>query len=536
MDVAPDPAGGANEMVRLGMAQHEIAQREVGGGGPAGPPRAGDQGVAPEGTREGMVRQGATQRRPLTRIGKLGCRGKHGDEAANGPICRDGIVELRRRRIREMGQGGRVRRLGRELDTIAHASISLPRPVSSAAGPAWSQDCVRRITAPSPDRVSVIETGVVCREGSIMKNDPSLPIALAFAEAAFDGAPLTAPLEMLARAAAADEALAYRLEPGGGWSDVQRLRTAGDVLAAYRRLGPAQNPRARVWAAAPAAEPIDFDRSVPAESLECGPLGALMRQTGFPARHLCGIRIPLGGGSEARLALGRNRGAFDGAVFRLLAAIGPHLAAALRARAVLSHPADAGRDGGLAELEALPAPLALIDAAPRLVHANAALRSLAGRRDGLLLGRTRLMAADPSADAALAAACDLARATASGAPPLHAVAVPRSGRPRPYLVQAVTIGDLAGARRGVLFAVTDPDAAVPDHAMLRRLLGLTRAEAELAARLARGATLAEAARARGISPETARTQLKSVLGKTGCAGQAELARLLARLGGAERRG
>lgn len=369
-----------------------------------------------------------------------------------------------------------------------------------------------------------------------MRTDPSLPIALAFAEAAFEGAPLTAPLDMLGRATAADEVLVYRLEPGGGWSDVQRLRTPEDVLAAYRRLGLARNPRAQVWAAAPAAEPIDFDRSVPPESLERGPLGALMRQTGFPARHLCGVRIPLGDGSEARLALGRNRGGgFDGTVFGLLAAIAPHLAAALRARAALSPPADAGRDGGLAELEALPTPLALADATPRLVHANAALRRLAGRRDGLLLGRSRLAAADPGADVALAAAVDdLARAPASGTAPMRAIAVPRSRALRPYLVQVLAIGDGAGLRRGVLFAVTDPDAALPDPGSIRRLLGLTWAEAELAARLARGATLAEAARARGISAETARTQLKSVLGKTGCAGQAELARLLARLGQAER--
>lgn len=371
-----------------------------------------------------------------------------------------------------------------------------------------------------------------------MRDDPTLPIALAFAEAALDGAPLTVPLAMLARAAAADEGLVYRLEPGGGWSDVQRLRTAGDVLAAYRRLGLAHNPRARVWAGAPADEPIDFDRHVPPEALERGPIGALMRKTGFPARHLCGIRIPLGDGGEARLALGRNRGgAFDRSVFGLLAAIGPHLAAALRARAALSLPSDADHAGGLAELEALPTPLALTDTTPRLVHANAALRRLAERGDGLLLGRTRLMAADPSADAALADATEeLARADAFGASPMRAITVPRAGRPRPYLVQALAIGEGDWAQRGVLFVVTDPDQPAPEAPSLRRLLGLTEAEAELAAWLGRGATLAEAARARGISIETARTQLKAMLRKTGCAGQAELARLLARLGQPQRPG
>jgi DNA-binding CsgD family transcriptional regulator len=81
----------------------------------------------------------------------------------------------------------------------------------------------------------------------------------------------------------------------------------------------------------------------------------------------------------------------------------------------------------------------------------------------------------------------------------------------------------------VLLAVTDPAAGKPDPRLLRDVLGLTQAEAALAAELAAGATLAAAARARGISLETARTQLKSVLGKTGCARQQDLARLLARL-------
>ena len=62
--------------------------------------------------------------------------------------------------------------------------------------------------------------------------------------------------------------------------------------------------------------------------------------------------------------------------------------------------------------------------------------------------------------------------------------------------------------------------------MLEQLHGLTRCEALLASLLAQGMTLHDAAAIRGISYETARCQLKSVFGKTGCYRQAELVAFL----------
>lgn len=366
-----------------------------------------------------------------------------------------------------------------------------------------------------------------------MQDDRAYHLALAFVEAAYDGAPLTGALAELARASGADRVLLYRMSPDGSWSDVQAIRLDESVLAAYRRVGAAWNPRGSVWASAADGEPIDFDRLVPPEDLASSPLGALMQQTGFPARHVCGMRLALGDGSEARLSLGRNTGgAFDRGVLGLLAALSGHLAPALRARARLRPSPEAWSLGlPLADVEVLPVPLAIIDASPRLVHANAALRKLAARRDGLALGQARLIATDAAADRALAAATErLVRCDPAARHRLLGAAVPRAGGGRPYLVQALAIGDAGSARQGVLFIVTDPDAGAHDPHLLRDLLGLTHAEAELATLLARGATLAEAAAARGISVETARTQLKSVLGKTGCRRQAELARVLARLG------
>lgn len=373
---------------------------------------------------------------------------------------------------------------------------------------------------------------------------------LALTEAAFDGASLREPLTALSRALGAEEVLVYVVGAGEHWSDVQAMRAAPDVLAEYRAVAP-QNPRRAVWAAAPFGVPVAFDTLVLPETLANGPLGAIMRRTGFPARHVCGVRLSPAPGVEARFSIGRNdwRGPFGTETSLAIATIAPHLVAALRARTLLAARGEAraaagataaqgGRadlledQAGLGDIEALPQPLAVAHGAPQMLNANAALRRLARRRDGLVVGHERLAAVDPAADAALARAiAELPLLRAAGKPAMRTIAVPRQHGGAPYLVQAIAIGGVAAHAGGVLLVVTDPSVHSLDAATLQRLLGLTPAEAGLATALAAGTTLAAAAERRGIGLETARTQLKSVLGKTGCAGQAELARLLARLGG-----
>ena len=59
---------------------------------------------------------------------------------------------------------------------------------------------------------------------------------------------------------------------------------------------------------------------------------------------------------------------------------------------------------------------------------------------------------------------------------------------------------------------------------------LTAAEAKLAGIIAEGATIDAAAKARGVSRETIRTQLKAIFSKTGTNRQTELVRLLGGVG------
>jgi DNA-binding CsgD family transcriptional regulator len=358
--------------------------------------------------------------------------------------------------------------------------------------------------------------------------------ALSLTEAAFAGLPLHEPLRGIGRVLAADEVMLYQVNPGGSWAEVHSLLTSADVLEEYQREALPQNPRRPVWETSPVGVALDFDALVPPDQLERGPMGPIMRRIGFPSRHITGLKVDALPGRDLRLSLGRNRGGrFDPGAQSAMAGLLPYLAAAFRARALLAPPQTPVTVAvpGLSDIEALGLPLALADATPRLLHVNAALRELIARCDGLALGHTRLTADDPRADAALArAAAEVPLAAKGWVTPLRAVSVPRSSGAAPYLVQAIALGRVALAGRGVLFVVTDPAATRPDVTLLRRLLGLTQAEAALAAELAAGAPLAAAARARGISHETARTHMKAILAKTGCSRQADVARLLARLG------
>ena len=112
---------------------------------------------------------------------------------------------------------------------------------------------------------------------------------------------------------------------------------------------------------------------------------------------------------------------------------------------------------------------------------------------------------------------------------------PSMRRPLVARVAPAPRGDAVPALSGhpaVLVFLSDPEAAEePDDAVLRRLYGLTRAESRLAGALMRGKSLGEAANELGITYHTARTQVKSVFGKTGTRRQGELIRILSSLPG-----
>lgn len=81
----------------------------------------------------------------------------------------------------------------------------------------------------------------------------------------------------------------------------------------------------------------------------------------------------------------------------------------------------------------------------------------------------------------------------------------------------------------VLVREPGPQFSRPEADTLRKMFGLTAAEARLATKLSTGQTLDLASRELGVAKETARVQLKQIFLKTGTHRQAELVALLAQL-------
>jgi DNA-binding CsgD family transcriptional regulator len=107
--------------------------------------------------------------------------------------------------------------------------------------------------------------------------------------------------------------------------------------------------------------------------------------------------------------------------------------------------------------------------------------------------------------------------------------IPRAeGRPLRLHVAPISPDHTLGAGSfAAIGFLSDPDdnPTLPKD-MLRALYGLTQSEAHLAAEIAAGVSLYEAADSARVSRETARSQLKAVFQKTGAHRQSELMRLI----------
>lgn len=204
-----------------------------------------------------------------------------------------------------------------------------------------------------------------------------------------------------------------------------------------------------------------------------------------------------------------------------------------RALTMAERLATATAKGGLGTLEALDCGGILVNARGRVITVNAQAEAMLG--EGLTVAGSRLLARDADSNAALQSL--IGRTLRDGPQEEGAIAIPRPLR-RPILVDVLPIP--AEARAPFLFGkallvLVDLDRTpVPRETTLIRAFGLTQREAALAAKLAEGRDLAEAAARLEIGRETARTHLKSIFHKTDTRRQTELVALLQRL--ATRRG
>ncbi len=206
----------------------------------------------------------------------------------------------------------------------------------------------------------------------------------------------------------------------------------------------------------------------------------------------------------------------------------PHLALAHRIQAETRH-SEALADA----IDRFPTGLVLLDAQGHVLRANHAAHQIFERDDGLALHDRRLRAAVPADDAALRR---LIEATVDAAAKNHptesdVLVVSRRSDRRPLPVMASPLRPHSGEPTladavAVLYVADFGGGVLRGSGVLRKLYGLTEAESHLVELLCQGSSLEEAAEVRGVTMNTARSQLKQVFAKTHTSRQSELVRLV----------
>jgi DNA-binding CsgD family transcriptional regulator len=177
---------------------------------------------------------------------------------------------------------------------------------------------------------------------------------------------------------------------------------------------------------------------------------------------------------------------------------------------------------------ALPCGLLLLDAGAGVLFASEQASALLRHRRGVQLDGGRLRSLRGLEGRGLPRALSRLLAAPCGAASALCIELPAEGPNAPLRLLLLRAAADTGAAGTVLaLAFTQQGAATPAGCgLLRDVYGLSAAEAELASLLMSGQNLGEAARSRSVTMNTAKSQLRNVLRKTGSRNQAELMRTL----------
>jgi DNA-binding CsgD family transcriptional regulator len=243
--------------------------------------------------------------------------------------------------------------------------------------------------------------------------------------------------------------------------------------------------------------------------------------------------FPLPNGDMVSVSFERRkaRGAFEAETVAALDAMRPHLGRS----AVLSARLGLERAKGMTQsLNVLGIPGAVLRQNGSVYVANEAFQKLVpamvqDRRD-----RVRLV--EVNADALLEAAIARLQARSATTAVSSIPVAARAGRP-PVIFHLIPLrgaaNDIFSSGLALLIATPVDRLAVPTAEVLQGLFDLTPAEARVARSIVEGKTIEGIALTKGVSRETVRTQVASVLAKTGLNRQAELVALLSGRGIAE---
>jgi DNA-binding CsgD family transcriptional regulator len=177
--------------------------------------------------------------------------------------------------------------------------------------------------------------------------------------------------------------------------------------------------------------------------------------------------------------------------------------------------------------------IAFVDAKGQVILMNRPAASLMDARDGLLLGREGLRAANARESTQLQELIQGAAVTGNGKG-LSPGGVMRLSRKAPRAPLLVLVAPAHSEsqltlphRAAAIIFITAPEQRVePNRETLRGLYRLTPAEVKLAVRLVHGSSLKEAADIHQVAMSTARSQLKSIFRNTDVSSQSQLVRLL----------
>jgi DNA-binding CsgD family transcriptional regulator len=251
----------------------------------------------------------------------------------------------------------------------------------------------------------------------------------------------------------------------------------------------------------------------------------------WPAGHMLlgEDKQPLGGFTIFRR---EGEGPFTEAEFAEADRYVPHLRRATR---ILSRLQGARRERlALAEVvDRLPTGVLLLDSQRRVVVRNQTAQRIVDLDDGFGIDRNGPSAADARENATLqkliADAMDAREGLEQASRGFTTIARPSGKREYALMVTPLLAPAKGAASTDVVVAVfvVDPEGGAPPVAeVLEDLYSLTHSEAEIVRRLAMGLSLEEAAQARGVSMNTARSHLKHAFAKTGTSRQGELVRLI----------
>jgi DNA-binding CsgD family transcriptional regulator/PAS domain-containing protein len=222
---------------------------------------------------------------------------------------------------------------------------------------------------------------------------------------------------------------------------------------------------------------------------------------------------------------------FDAADIAMLNRIVPHVARALQVKLRLNT-ADARVAAALGAFDQIDAGVAIVDRELRPIAINQRLEKILFQHDGLALSHGTLTATDGAPAGALS---DLVWRAASDDRRVASARTMLLRRPSARPPWSVTARRLEPrhtlADSGLVVLLVEDLMRTPGQIepLLNAVFGLTPREASLAATLARGRDLAEAAATLDITLGTAPIYLKNIFAKTHTRRQAELVGLILRL-------